>query len=195
MGSKNAHKFHLPIPSVGTQTLLGVSPSVPRAGGKQPSPGWHFPEPGSLQLHCSCRGCWGCPSVLTAPPAPQYACYAIGKDVQAMKAVVGEEALSADDLLYLEFLQKFEKQFITQGTAAWDGTGQSPALPSPCTALPASPPGPYENRSIFESLDIGWQLLRIFPKQLLKRIPEPILAEYYPREAKAGGQQATSTAL
>nr|XP_008122886.2 PREDICTED: V-type proton ATPase subunit B, kidney isoform [Anolis carolinensis] len=44
-----------------------------------------------------------------------YACYAIGKDVQAMKAVVGEEALSADDLLYLEFLQKFEKQFIAQG--------------------------------------------------------------------------------
>ncbi|NWU53117.1 VATB1 ATPase, partial [Dromas ardeola] len=87
-----------------------------------------------------------------------YACYAIGKDVQAMKAVVGEEALSPDDLLYLEFLQKFEKQFITQG--------------------------PYENRSIFESLDIGWQLLRIFPKQLLKRIPENILAEYYPREAK-----------
>ncbi|KAM6289154.1 LOW QUALITY PROTEIN: V-type proton ATPase subunit B, kidney isoform-like, partial [Aegotheles albertisi] len=43
-----------------------------------------------------------------------YACYAIGRDVQAMKAVVGEEALSADDLLYLEFLQKFEKQFLTQ---------------------------------------------------------------------------------
>ncbi len=46
----------------------------------------------------------------------QYACYAIGKDVQAMKAVVGEEALTADDLLYLEFLQKFEKNFIAQGT-------------------------------------------------------------------------------
>lgn len=45
----------------------------------------------------------------------QYACYAIGKDVQAMKAVVGEEALTADDLLYLEFLQKFEKNFIAQG--------------------------------------------------------------------------------
>ena len=44
----------------------------------------------------------------------QYACYAIGKDVQAMKAVVGEEALTADDLLYLEFLQKFEKNFIAQ---------------------------------------------------------------------------------
>jgi V-type H+-transporting ATPase subunit B len=35
--------------------------------------------------------------------------------VQAMKAVVGEEALSADDLLYLEFLGKFEKNFISQG--------------------------------------------------------------------------------
>jgi len=45
----------------------------------------------------------------------QYACYAIGKDVQAMKAVVGEEALTPDDLLYLEFLLKFEKNFITQG--------------------------------------------------------------------------------
>ena len=45
----------------------------------------------------------------------QYACYAIGKDVQAMKAVVGEEALTSDDLQYLEFLAKFEKNFITQG--------------------------------------------------------------------------------
>lgn len=43
-----------------------------------------------------------------------YACYAIGKDVQAMKAVVGEEALTPDDLLYLEFLSKFEKNFISQ---------------------------------------------------------------------------------
>ena len=37
-----------------------------------------------------------------------------GKDVQAMKAVVGEEALTPDDLLYLEFLGKFEKNFIAQ---------------------------------------------------------------------------------
>lgn len=48
-----------------------------------------------------------------------YACYAIGKDVQAMKAVVGEEALSSDDLLYLEFLTKFEKNFISQGLLFW----------------------------------------------------------------------------
>lgn len=84
-----------------------------------------------------------------------YACYAIGKDVQAMKAVVGEEALSSDDLLYLEFLIKFEKNFITQGH--------------------------YENRTVFESLDIGWQLLRIFPREMLKRIPEKTLDAYYPR--------------
>ncbi|NXD31234.1 VATB2 ATPase, partial [Spelaeornis formosus] len=87
-----------------------------------------------------------------------YACYAIGKDVQAMKAVVGEEALTSDDLLYLEFLQKFEKNFIAQG--------------------------PYENRTVFETLDIGWQLLRIFPKEMLKRIPQSTLAEFYPRDAK-----------
>ncbi|XP_046850338.1 V-type proton ATPase subunit B [Xenia sp. Carnegie-2017] len=88
-----------------------------------------------------------------------YANYAIGKDVQAMKAVVGEEALSAEDLLYLEFLSKFEKNFISQGT--------------------------YENRSVFESLNIGWSLLRIFPKELLKRIPQDVLAEYYPRDSAA----------
>merc|ERR1712217_825930 len=87
-----------------------------------------------------------------------YACYAIGKDVQAMKAVVGEEALTPDDLLYLEFLGKFEKNFIAQGS--------------------------YEDRTVFESLDIGWQLLRIFPKEMLKRIPAGVLAEYYPRDSK-----------
>merc|ERR1711881_541936 len=87
-----------------------------------------------------------------------YANYAIGKDVQAMKAVVGEEAMTPDDLLYLEFLTKFEKNFIAQGS--------------------------YENRTVFESLDIGWQLLRIFPKEMLKRIPAQTLAEYYPRDSR-----------
>ncbi|XP_020314147.1 V-type proton ATPase subunit B-like [Oncorhynchus kisutch] len=84
-----------------------------------------------------------------------FVCYVIGKDVQAMKAVVGEEALTPDDLLYLEFLQKLEKNFIAQGA--------------------------YENRTVFETLDISWQLMRIFPKEMLKRIPQSILAELYPR--------------
>lgn len=46
---------------------------------------------------------------------PQYAKYAIGRDAAAMKAVVGEEALSAEDKLALEFLEKFEKNFVGQG--------------------------------------------------------------------------------
>jgi V-type H+-transporting ATPase subunit B len=88
-----------------------------------------------------------------------YANYAIGKDVQAMKAVVGEEALSPEDLLYLEFLEKFEKNFINQGM--------------------------YENRTIFDSLDLGWQLLRLFPKEMLKRISPKILDQFYARDARA----------
>ena len=44
-----------------------------------------------------------------------YAKYAIGRDAAAMKAVVGEEALSSEDKLALEFLDKFEKQFVGQG--------------------------------------------------------------------------------
>jgi V-type H+-transporting ATPase subunit B len=47
--------------------------------------------------------------------APQYAKYAIGRDAASMKAVVGEEALSAEDKLALEFLDKFEHQFVGQG--------------------------------------------------------------------------------
>jgi V-type H+-transporting ATPase subunit B len=95
-----------------------------------------------------------------------YACYAIGKDTQAMKAVVGEEALSADDLLYLEFLGKFEKNFIAQSS--------------------------YDNRDVFESLDIGWQLLRIFPREMLKRIPKKTLDTYYPRGGAARAQAAST---
>ena len=54
---------------------------------------------------------------LTVSPQSKvaYICLISGKDVQAMKAVVGEEALPPDDLLYLEFLGKFEKNFIAQG--------------------------------------------------------------------------------
>ena len=44
--------------------------------------------------------------------------------------------------------------------------------------------GVYENRTVFESLDIGWQLLRIFPKEMLKRIPQKVLDEYYARDQR-----------
>lgn len=85
-----------------------------------------------------------------------YANYAIGKDVLAMKAVVGEEALSSEDLLYLEFLDKFEQKFIAQGYA--------------------------ETRDIFNSLDLAWELLRLFPREMLRRITVKTLDKYYSKE-------------
>ncbi len=90
-----------------------------------------------------------------------YACYAIGKDVVAMKAVVGEEALSSEDLLYLEFLGAFEAKFVSQGA--------------------------YEARTIQASLDLAWSLLRIFPRELLRRITAKTLDAWYDKE---GGREA-----
>lgn len=88
-----------------------------------------------------------------------YACYATAtQDVAPMKKVAGEEALTSDDLLYLEFLEKFEKGFLAQDM--------------------------HENRSIFDSLDIAWRLLRMFPKGMLRRIPPNIIEEYFPRTTK-----------
>ena len=61
------------------------------------------------------------------------------------------------DHLYLEFLEKFESKFVNQG--------------------------PYENRTIFDTLEIAWGLLRTFPKDMLKRIPEKTLAGFYARSS------------
>ncbi|CCF73633.1 V-type H+-transporting ATPase subunit B [Babesia microti strain RI] len=85
-----------------------------------------------------------------------YSNYALGQDTRSMKAVVGEEALTADDLLYLEFTDKFESRFLNQG--------------------------PYERRTITQSLDICWELLRTFPEDMLKKIKKDTLKKYYPRE-------------
>ena len=75
-----------------------------------------------------------------------------------MKSVVGEEALSNDDLLYLEFLKKFEQTFIAQGN--------------------------YETRDIFKSLDKAWNLLRIFPSEKLKKISQDNIQKYYMNRSK-----------
>lgn len=101
-----------------------------------------------------------------------------------MKAVVGEEALTSEDLLYLEFLQKFEKSFINQGEALWGHSGSNRLTPTHTHTLNTRvlSLGPYEKRSVFESLDLGWKLLRIFPKEMLKRIPQNIIDEFYSRE-------------
>merc|ERR1712216_450143 len=87
-----------------------------------------------------------------------YANYAIGMDTRAMKAVVGEEALSEEDHLYLEFIEKFESRFLTQGA--------------------------YEKRDIFTSLDIAWELLRLFPEHMLKKIPQKIKDQFFSRDSE-----------
>ena len=83
-----------------------------------------------------------------------------------MKAVVGEEALSSEDKLSLEFLEKFERTFVAQSA--------------------------YEHRSIQDSIDLAWGLLRIYPKELLNRIPKKILDEFYARSAKGKGREKSS---
>lgn len=82
-----------------------------------------------------------------------YAIYSISKDILGMKAVIGEESLSNNDKLCLEFLENFENKFISQNI--------------------------YENRSMDESLDIAWSLLRIFPKEVLTKMSPEILNEFY----------------
>jgi len=82
-----------------------------------------------------------------------YANYAAGQDARGMKAVVGEEALSDEEHLFLEFTEKFETKFLKQG--------------------------PYEKRDIFTSLDIAWELLRIFPEAKLKKIPQKVKDQFY----------------
>ena len=91
-----------------------------------------------------------------------------------MKAVVGEEALSSEDKLALEFLDKFEHQFVGQGNFRF-------YLISSLIKSNRQP-GAYESRTVFESLDLAWSLLRIFPKEQLNRINPKIIAEFYGRK-------------
>ncbi|KNH01741.1 vacuolar ATP synthase subunit b [Perkinsela sp. CCAP 1560/4] len=84
-----------------------------------------------------------------------YASYAVSKDILAMKAVVGEESLTHEDLLHLEFLQKFEQTFIRQAF--------------------------NESRSVQQSLDLCWSMLRTFPKEMLSKIDVKTKSEFYDR--------------
>jgi len=91
-----------------------------------------------------------------------YALYAMGKDAIAMKAVVGEEALTPEDKQVLKFHDKFEKQFVSQGE--------------------------YQERDIFESLDICWELLSDFPIDKLTRIKDSTKEKFFARGAAASGK-------
>lgn len=82
-----------------------------------------------------------------------FAAYACGKDCKELMTILGEAALSDVDLLYAKFADEFEKQYVNQGYTT--------------------------DRSIEETLDIGWKLLRILPRSELKRIRDEYLDEYY----------------
>ena len=85
-----------------------------------------------------------------------YSAYAEGRELRDLVAVVGEEALTPRDQKFLEFAQEFEDQFITQSKD--------------------------EDRSIFETLDLGWNLLKILPKAELKRVKEEFIEQYLPKD-------------
>ncbi|MEG2350146.1 MAG: V-type ATP synthase subunit B [Hungatella sp.] len=87
-----------------------------------------------------------------------FSCYAKVGDARALASVIGEDELSALDKKYLEFGKAFEKHFV----------GQSPS----------------ENRTIVDTLAIGWQLLGLLPKEELDRMDTKVLDQYYqPTEA------------
>ena len=81
-----------------------------------------------------------------------YAAYARGKEVEELATILGEAALTDMDRLYLKFAENFENQYISQDE--------------------------YENRSIIQTLDLGWELLVMFPREELKRIRTEYLDKY-----------------
>ncbi|MEM2918851.1 MAG: V-type ATP synthase subunit B [Candidatus Altiarchaeota archaeon] len=87
-----------------------------------------------------------------------YAAYAEGRDLRDLVAVVGEEALTSRDKKFLEFSTRFEREFINQRSD--------------------------EDRSIEETLDIGWDLLSILDERELKRIRREFIEKYHPKYKK-----------
>ena len=84
-----------------------------------------------------------------------YAAYAHGKNARELAVVLGESALTDEDILFVKFSDAFEDKFIRQGE--------------------------YENRTIEESLHIGWELLGMLPTGLLKRVRDEFIEKYYPK--------------
>ena len=83
-----------------------------------------------------------------------FAAYARGKDAKELSVILGEAALSDTDKLYAKFADAFEREYVSQG---------------------------YEtNRTIEETLSLGWKLLKILPKAELKRIKDAYIEKYLP---------------
>lgn len=82
-----------------------------------------------------------------------FSAYARGKDAKELMVILGEAALTDIDKLYAKFADEFEKQYVSQGNET--------------------------DRSIEETLDLGWKLLSILPRSELKRISDKLLDQYY----------------
>jgi V/A-type H+-transporting ATPase subunit B len=87
-----------------------------------------------------------------------YAAYAEGNDLRDLVAIVGEDALSERDKKFLRFADEFEKRFVAQDK--------------------------HEDRTIEQTLTIGWELLSILPKAELKKIDEKYIKKYHPENTK-----------
>jgi V/A-type H+-transporting ATPase subunit B len=86
-----------------------------------------------------------------------YASYAYGRDLRRLVAIVGEEALTEVDKVYLKFADECEKRFITQGD---------------------------QNRTIGETLSIAWELFAMLPVEELKRVKRDYIEIYHPSKKK-----------
>ncbi len=88
-----------------------------------------------------------------------YACYAHGRDIRKLMSIVGEDALTELDQKYLRFAESFETEMVGQG---------------------------HTRRTIDETLDFGWQLLSILPKEELTRINKDLIDRYYSKIMEDG---------
>lgn len=87
-----------------------------------------------------------------------FAAYARGREAAELATILGEASLTELDRLYMKFADRFEERFVQQGE--------------------------YENRSIEETLEIGWDLLRMLPKEELKRIRDEYLEKFYEKRTE-----------
>ncbi len=81
-----------------------------------------------------------------------FAAYSTGKECKELAAILGDAALTPTDKLYAKFAEEFERRYVSQGFTT--------------------------NRPITETLDLGWELLRILPRAELKRIKESLIDKY-----------------
>jgi V/A-type H+-transporting ATPase subunit B len=85
-----------------------------------------------------------------------FAAYARGKDAKELMTILGEAALSDDDKLFAKFSDEFEQRYVNQGNET--------------------------NRSIEETLNLGWELLSILPRAELKRVKPELIEKYMPKK-------------